>query len=168
MSIFGNTLASAAAFAVVVSAAGASHAQGGYQSGGYQSGGYQAGGYQAQINALHDSLHLTSAQEDGWRAYQAAIAPDPGAQARQRETARMIPGLPTPRRVDLINATVDADAAAVHRQGAAVKAFYASLTPDQQRTFDRQTAMQPGGQQQPSQGGPPLGRPGSSNLPPPQ
>ena len=85
----------------------------------------------------------------------------------------MLSTLPTPRRVDLINAQVDADAAMVHRQGAAVKAFYASLTPDQQRTFDRQTVQQGGGGGQP-QGGQPqggqqrLGRPASSTLPPPQ
>lgn len=119
-----------------------------------------------QLSGLHDALHLTSAQEEGWRGYVAAISPDPAADARHREAARMLPSLPTPRRVDLINAQVDADAAMVHRQGTAVKAFYASLTPEQQRTFDRQTAQQGGGQ--PQGGQQRLGRPASSNLPPPQ
>lgn len=135
---------------------------------GVAAAGLLAGGAHAQtakLSSLHDALHLTGAQEDGWRAYVAAISPDPGADARHRETSRMMPTLPTPRRVDLINAEVDADAAQVHRQGAAVKAFYASLTPDQQRTFDRQTAQ---GASNGGQGGAPLGRPATSNLPPPR
>ncbi len=133
-----------------------------------------AGGAHAQtsqLSSLHDALHLTGAQEDGWRAYVAAIGPNPGADARRRETARMMPTLPTPRRVDLINAEVDEDTAMVHRQGAAVKAFYASLNPDQQRAFDRQTAQMQGGgsQQQPQQpSASRLGRPSSDSLPPPR
>jgi hypothetical protein len=158
MSTLGNSLVFAALLAALA-AGDASHAQ----PGGYA----QPSGYPPQLAALHDGLHLSAAQEDGWRAYVAAIAPDPAADARHRETSRMMPSLPTPRRVDLINAEVDAEAAMVHRQGNAVKAFYASLTPDQQRTFDRQTAIQSGGQAQ-GQGGPPLGRPSSSSLPPPR
>lgn len=121
----------------------------------------------AQLSSLHDALHLSPAQEDGWRAYVAALNPDPMADARHRETARMLPTLPTPRRVDLIDAQVDADAAMVHRQGAAVRAFYTSLTPDQQRAFDRQTAAQ-GNQPQQQQGGSRLNAPAANNLPPPR
>jgi len=127
----------------------------------------------AQLSSLHDALHLTAAQEDGWRAYVAAISPDPSADARHRETARMMPTLSTPRRVDLINAEVDEDAALVHRQGAAVKVFYASLTPAQQHAFDRQTVQVQTGQAQAGdpqqqQGGSVLGRPSSDSLPPPR
>jgi periplasmic protein CpxP/Spy len=53
----------------------------------------------------------------------------------------MMAKLPTPRRVDLINAEMDQDVAAMRRQGEAVKAFYAQLTPQQQSTFDRVTAQ---------------------------
>jgi len=123
----------------------------------------------AQLSSLHDALHLTPAQEDGWRAYVAAISPDPNADARHRETARMMPTLTTPRRVDLINAEIDEDAALVHRQGQAVKAFYASLTPAQQHAFDRQTAQTETGdpQQQPFNSGR-LGAPSNDALPPPR
>ncbi len=89
---------------------------------------------------LHDALRLTPVQEDAWRAYQAAITPDPQAQQRHRAADMLLPQLTTPRRVALIEATAQADAADLHRQGEAVKAFYAGLTPDQQRTFDRLTA----------------------------
>ena len=94
----------------------------------------------ADVSQLHDALHLSPAQEDAWRAYQAAIAPDPQAQQRHRAADMLLPQLTTPRRVALIEATAQADAADLHRQGKAVKAFYASLSPDQQRTFDRLTA----------------------------
>jgi hypothetical protein len=94
----------------------------------------------ADNSALHDALNLSPTQEDAWKAYQAAIAPDPQAQQRHRAADMLMPQLTTPRRVALIEATAQADAADLHRQGEAVKAFYAGLTPDQQRTFDRQTA----------------------------
>lgn len=94
----------------------------------------------ADTGALHDALSLSSAQEDAWRTYQTAIAPDPQAQQRHRAADMLMPQLTTPRRVALIEATAQADAADLHRQGEAVKAFYAALTPDQQRTFDRLTA----------------------------
>lgn len=94
-----------------------------------------------QLTSLHDALHLAADQEPAWRAYVGAISPDPESQARRRAAAEMMANLPTPRRVDLIDAQVDADTAALHRQGRAVKAFYAALTPEQQATFDRETAQ---------------------------
>lgn len=134
-----------------------------------------AGGAQAQttqLSSLHDALHLNDAQEGGWRAYVAAIRPDADSEARHREAGRLMATLTTPRRVDLINAEMDEDAAAVHRQGEAVKAFYASLAPDQQRTFDRQTAPPSGaassqGSSAPQPGESRLRQPSSNTLPPP-
>jgi hypothetical protein len=117
------------------------------------------------FSGLHDALHLTAAQEDGWRAYRAAITPDPSAEARHRAAAMMMTTLTTPRRIDLINAEMDEDAATLHRQGEAVKAFYATLTPDQQRTFDRQTLQSQGD----AGGGQGLHQPPPSReLPPPR
>lgn len=94
----------------------------------------------ADTGELHDALRLSPAQEDAWRTYQAAIAPDPQAQQRHRAADMLLPQVPTPRRVALIEATAQADLADLHRQGEAVKAFYGVLSPDQQRTFDRLTA----------------------------
>jgi hypothetical protein len=117
------------------------------------------------LSALHDALHLTAPQEDAWRAYTSAIAPDPEAAARHRAAAMMIPTLPTPRRVDLIDAEMAEDQAVVRRQGEAVKAFYATLTPEQQRAFDRQTA--PGQAGQGAGAGGSLRQPQNGALPPP-
>jgi hypothetical protein len=114
------------------------------------------------LSSLHDALHLTAAQEDGWRSYRAAITPDSSTDARRRSAAMMMGTLTTPRRIDLINAEMEEDFAAMRHQGQAVKAFYATLTPGQQRTFDRQTLQNGGSGQalrQPSQ---------SQRLPSPQ
>jgi hypothetical protein len=105
---------------------------------------------QEQMSQLHDALRLSAAQEPAWHAYTAALAPDPAMEARRRAASDMMAKLPTPRRVDLINAEMEQDLAAMHRQGDAVKAFYAQLTPQQQSTFDRITAQS----QTQGQGGP--------------
>jgi hypothetical protein len=95
---------------------------------------------QSPISQLHDALHLTAAQEDAWRAYQAAVAPDPDQRARAEAAAAMAPRLPTPRRLALIRAQMQADLATFDHDAQAVTAFYTALTPDQQQAFDRQTA----------------------------
>lgn len=89
---------------------------------------------------LHATLRLTPAQEPAWRSYQAAISPDPAARTRQQATQMLLPTLTTPQRIDLLNAQMDATLAAMRRQGEAVKAFYATLTPMQQQAFDAATA----------------------------
>jgi len=106
---------------------------------------------QQQLSQLHDALRLTATQEPAWRAYVAALAPDPSMEARRRSAADMMAKLPTPRRVDLVNAEMEQDMSALRRQGEAVKAFYAQLSPQQQSTFDRITAQA----QTQGEGGPP-------------
>jgi hypothetical protein len=93
----------------------------------------------AELIRLHDDLHLTVDQEMAWRDYTRAIAPAPEAAQRHRATTELLPAIPTPRRIALIEATMAQDAADFRRQGAAVTEFYGKLTPDQQRTFDRET-----------------------------
>ena len=95
---------------------------------------------------LHAALHLTESQETNWRAYQQALEQDPVTQARHQSAQMMMAGLPTPRRIDLLDANMQADLEVMHRQGEATKAFYATLTPEQQKVFDRQTLPAPGGQ----------------------
>jgi hypothetical protein len=99
----------------------------------------------ADLLRLHDDLHLSEAQEAGWRDYTVAIAPDPQMAARHRAAADLLPAVPTPRRIALMQATMDSDAVDFRRHAAAVIAFYGQLTPAQQRTFDLETAPQPGG-----------------------
>jgi hypothetical protein len=102
-------------------------------------GGSYGGDAQDQLRSLHASLHITAAQEDAWRAFMAASQPDPQQQARERAAQQMLPGLTAPQRVDLSIAAMQADLATMRQRGAALKAFYATLTPAQQATFDRET-----------------------------
>jgi len=92
---------------------------------------------------LHAALHLTQPQEAAWRDYQMALEPDPVQQARHNSAQMMMSSLPTPRRIDLLDANMRADLEVMHRQGEATKAFYATLTPEQQKTFDRETLPPP-------------------------
>ena len=95
---------------------------------------------QSQTTLLHDALHLSAVQEDAWRSYQRSVADNGQDRARTRQTAALLPTLPTPRRLALIRAQMEADLNAFDRRSQAVNVFYAALSPDQQRTFDRQTA----------------------------
>ena len=95
-----------------------------------------------QLNDLRDALHLTPAQQTAWRDFAAASAPDAEREARERSAQEMLPKLPAPRRVDLSIAVARSDLESLERRGAALKAFYAQLTPAQQATFDRETARQ--------------------------
>lgn len=92
-----------------------------------------------RLNQLHDALRLSPAQEDAWRAYTAALQPSAGAQSRHEQAQALLPRLTTPRRIALLDATMQQDVADMRRQGQAVIAFYDALTPEQQSVFDRQT-----------------------------
>jgi hypothetical protein len=101
----------------------------------------------ADLIRLHDALHLSADQEGAWRDYTRAIAPNPQAQARHRAADQLMPLVPAPRRIALMEAAMAGDLADFRRQGAAVTAFYDQLTPDQQRTFDRETMPRAAGSQ---------------------
>lgn len=105
----------------------------------------------AGLGQLHDDLGLRPDQESAWRAYAAAVAPDPQADARRRATDELLPSIPTPRRIALIEASLAQDVADLRRQGQAVMAFYARLSPDQQRTFDVETLPSAGARTQPTE-----------------
>ncbi|MBS0362292.1 MAG: Spy/CpxP family protein refolding chaperone [Proteobacteria bacterium] len=88
---------------------------------------------------LHDDLRLTPDQDAAWHDYVMAVAPDPNVEARHRATQELLPMVPTPRRIALIEATMQQDDLDFRKQGEAVKAFYGKLTPAQQKVFDRDT-----------------------------
>jgi hypothetical protein len=92
-----------------------------------------------RLGQLHDALRLSVEQEDAWRDYTAAISSNPQADARHRAARAMMPKLTTPRRLALMDATMEQDLADLRREGQAVIAFYNRLTPSQQAVFDRQT-----------------------------
>jgi hypothetical protein len=99
------------------------------------------------LSRLHDDLRLSAAQEGAWRQYETAMSQAGQAQARHLAAQQLMPQVPTPRRLALIDATMTQDLEDFHRQSQAIAAFYDRLTPTQQRTFDAETL--PSGQGDP-------------------
>ena len=96
------------------------------------------------LAGLHDALHLTPDQAAAWRAFAAASAPSPEQEARERAAQSMMASLHSPQRVDLSISAAEADLQTLRDRGAALKAFYALLTPAQQAIFDRRTSPDQG------------------------
>ncbi|AOG22077.1 Spy/CpxP family protein refolding chaperone [Acidovorax sp. RAC01] len=84
---------------------------------------------------LKTQLKLTAAQEPAWTAFTAAM--QPGERKARLDHADM-GKLTTPERIDRMRAMRAQHAAEADRRGEATKAFYAALTPEQQKTFDAQ------------------------------
>ena len=92
---------------------------------------------QAELKA---KLKITPAQEGAWTAFTAAMQPPVhDANARQAQRAEM-EKLSTPERIDkmrvLRTQRMAEMSAAMDQRGEATKAFYAALSPEQQKTFD--------------------------------
>ena len=94
----------------------------------------------SRLPQLHDALHLDAQQEAAWRDYVRAVTPSQRSLSRREAAQEMLPRLPTPRRIALLDATMNQDIADFQKQGDEVVSFYNQLTPQQQRIFDRQTA----------------------------
>ncbi len=93
---------------------------------------------------LHDALGLAPTQEQAWLAYQSAIADNPQQRARDQQARMLMPTLTTPRRLALIRAQMQSNIDTFDQTARAVGAFYAALSPEQQRIFDRETAAPQG------------------------
>lgn len=97
---------------------------------------------EARAKALHDILNIQPNQETAFQAFLAAMKPDhhegmgehhggPGAD-QDHDRAQ----LTTPQRLDRMAARMADHQAQFQRRAEAIKAFYAALTPQQQRAFD--------------------------------
>lgn len=97
--------------------------------------------YQAELKA---KLALTPAQEGAWSAYTAVMQPParPAARPDRAAIKAEFDKLTTPQRIDKmreLRAQHMAEMnAAMDKRGEATKAFYAALSPEQQKTFDSQ------------------------------
>ena len=85
---------------------------------------------------LKAKLQLTAEQEGAWTTYTAAMKP----QQQARVDFQGMKNLTTPERIDRMRTLRTQHAAEADRRGEATKAFYAQLSPAQQKTFDEQTA----------------------------
>lgn len=98
---------------------------------------------------LKAQLKLSPAQEGAWTTYTAAMKPPFDLMAKRPDHAEL-DQLPTPERIDKMKALrtqhMNDMNAAMEQRGAATKAFYATLTPGQQKVFDASATRQHGPQ----------------------
>jgi periplasmic protein CpxP/Spy len=91
--------------------------------------------------ALKQKLQISSAQEGAWNAWTAAMKPGDFKRPERGEMEK----LTTPERIDRMRAMRDQHMAQMDKRAEATKAFYATLTPEQKKTFDAETAHGPRG-----------------------
>lgn len=87
---------------------------------------------------LKEKLKLTPAQESSWTAFTAATQP-PQMHGMQRPDPAEMAKLTTPQRMEKMQAMKTARDAQMTQRLEAVKAFYATLNPEQQKVFDAET-----------------------------
>jgi protein CpxP len=85
--------------------------------------------------ALHDKLKLTPVQETAWKSFSEKMKP---AGARNRPDRSALSALPAPERMEKMHALMKEHESRMADRVAAVKEFYAVLTPEQQKLFDDQ------------------------------
>lgn len=85
---------------------------------------------------LRDVLQLTPRQEPALQTFLAAMKPPEGARGQMRQHRQEMAGLTTPQRLDRMKARMAERQARFDQRAAAVKRFYAELTPTQQKAFD--------------------------------
>jgi len=93
--------------------------------------------HQAELKA---KLKLTPAQEGAWTSYTAAMQPPARGPRPTAEQRAEFDKLTTPQRIDKMKEMRTQHMAemnaAMDKRGEATKAFYAVLSPEQQKTFD--------------------------------
>lgn len=95
---------------------------------------------------LKDKLKLSGTQEAAWTQYTGAIKPPaPPAAGQPRFTRADFAKLTTPERLDRMQARQAERQARFAERATATKQFYAQLSPEQQKTFDAETAKRFGG-----------------------
>ncbi len=87
---------------------------------------------------LKQSLQLTPAQEPAWTQFTSAMRPP--AQPMARPDRAAMEAMTTPQRLERMQALRQQRQAEMDKHIAAVKTFYATLTPEQQKRFDAQSA----------------------------
>ena len=90
-----------------------------------------------RLAALKDKLKLNASQEGAWTSYTSALQPSgPRPHADRAEYAK----LTTPERLERMQARQAERSAAFAKRADATRTFYSSLSADQQKTFDAETA----------------------------
>jgi periplasmic protein CpxP/Spy len=87
---------------------------------------------------LHDTLQLTASQESAWAAFVAATKPAGDAMRGHRADRAAMHALPAPQRLEKAIERSKQRTAKMEQRLAALKSFYAVLSPAQQKAFDAQ------------------------------
>lgn len=90
-----------------------------------------------RLAALHDKLKLSAEQEAAWKTYGEKMQ---AALPQNRPDREEIRKLSTPERLDKMLALMKEGEKHMEARAAAVKEFYAVLTPEQRKLFDEQMA----------------------------
>jgi len=85
-----------------------------------------------RMNWLHDNLKLSPEQEPAWKTYVGKMQPPPAPTFNQEAWSR----LTTPERMEKMQEFATARQQRMNEHLAAVKEFYAVLTPEQKQIFD--------------------------------
>ena len=85
-----------------------------------------------RLAELKEKLHISPAQESAWASFTAAMP----THRMERPNRAEFEQLTTPQRIDKMQAMQTERLAATEQRGQAVKAFYATLSAEQQKTFD--------------------------------
>jgi Spy/CpxP family protein refolding chaperone len=114
--------------------------------------GRQAERWEKRMADLHASLKLTPTQAPAWDAFHTAVKPPVRAAQPEREDGPRgdWAKLKTPDRLDRLRAWRQERETAATQRDEATRTFYATLNPEQQKTFDARTAQtffgdEPGG-----------------------
>ncbi|MBU1359544.1 MAG: Spy/CpxP family protein refolding chaperone [Gammaproteobacteria bacterium] len=92
-----------------------------------------------RMAALKEKLKLTPAQESAWTSFTATGKPEPRAQGQHRMDRAELAKLTTPQRLERMQARQAERNARFTQRADATRAFYAALTPEQQKTFDAES-----------------------------
>jgi protein CpxP len=99
----------------------------------------------ARSQAVHDALNLRPDQEGAWQALVQGMRPQPGAHGLGGHgDHQAMAELTTPQRLDMMAERLAKHQAMFQRRAEAIKHFYASLDPAQQRTFDAVSRLEHG------------------------
>lgn len=93
--------------------------------------------FDAHMAELKKALQLTPAQESAWAEFMNGMRP-PAAQPK-RPDREALEKMSTPQRLDQMQALRKQHQEQMDKREAATRAFYARLTPEQQKRFDDQT-----------------------------
>jgi len=95
-----------------------------------------------QMAAVKTKLQLTPAQEAAWTSFTRTVQTKPHAPMAAAHAE--LDKLPTPERIDRMRSLHTQRMADMGQRAAAVKTFYAVLTPAQQKVFDEQLSRTAG------------------------